>query len=108
MWKVSQRITLFCNCCNAGAGTHPFRIKDAGGWKLPGQMGLSYSAVMNPSVKCRSFPGRKAYDILLAYMNKVQLASSLKASTMLRNQFDQHKPFIYVPRVGSRAKGTLC
>ena len=25
---------------------------------------------MNPSVKCRSFPGRKAYDILLAYMNK--------------------------------------
>ena len=27
-------------------------------------------AIRNPSVKCRSFPGRKGYDIFLAYMNK--------------------------------------
>lgn len=31
-------------CCNAGSGTHPFRIKDAGGWTLPGNMGRHYSA----------------------------------------------------------------
>jgi len=28
---------------NAGAGTHPFRMKTAGGWKIPGTMGRSYA-----------------------------------------------------------------
>ena len=35
--------TSQADCCNAGAGTHPFRIKDAGGWRLPGHMGQNYS-----------------------------------------------------------------
>ena len=64
--------------CNARAGTHAFKIKDSGGWSLPGVMGTSYAAIQNPSVKTRSFPGRKAYDILLAYFKeKVVINSNL-------------------------------
>ena len=36
-------------------------------------------AVLNPSVKCRSFPGRKAYDVLLAYTNRVEKAVTARS-----------------------------
>ena len=44
-------------------------------------------AVRNPSVKSRSFPGRKAYDVLLAYMNIVFSRTQHKHLIWVKNIF---------------------
>ena len=64
---------------------------------------------MNPSVKCRSFPGRKAYDILSAYMNTAfwfcEHSNTFSAQSPESSSVDS---FMYASRAGFRAKGTRC